>query len=677
MLTPVLATSAPPGSWSGAASHEGTRAISRPGLSGYRPDIDGLRAVAVLSVVVFHAFPFLLPGGFIGVDVFFVISGYLISLNILRDIDKGSFSIVDFYARRVRRIFPALLVVITVTLFIGSFFLLPNDLKLLGEQALASSTFVANFYFWMTGDYFGAAAPSLGLLHLWSLGVEEQFYIVWPLVLLLTRRKKLWLPTTLCGIGLASFAACFATSDETALFFLPTYRFWELIIGCILAWITMRDGEPQPRPIVADSAVVLGLTLIIASALLLDNSVLFPGWHALPPTFGAMIVIWGGQVSRVARLVLASKWPVFIGLISYPLYLWHWPALWFIRQMDPFAGPWKIGAACVGAFALAWATYAILEIRARKRSARFAAGLVGAMGCLAATSALLMHDGWASRWGKDHVALIDYHFDLDRSYRVGSCHLTPAEGPDKVTEDCFGDNPAAPNKLVLWGDSAATALYQGLRRTNDGSFDIAELTASACPPFVGDYVPFESRPNCKAVNEQVLAFIRKSRPAVVVISLAPIYRTDLRRHSSETIDLLKRAGVGEVVVVGPPPIWPTSFHNLVIDAFLRNKAVPLRLPLPKTVAGTAEKWDAELRRVAEEHGAAFVSVLRTICDAASCVATVDGEPTAWDQIHLTNPASALVAREIYAILRQDSGANPANHTGNTLVQLNNSSPAGR
>lgn len=302
----------------------------------YRSDIDGLRAIAVSVVIGYHAFPSIMPGGFIGVDIFFVISGFLISSIIFGDIEKNNFSYTDFYARRIRRIFPALLLVLLVSLSFGWYVLFVDEFSQLGTQVAAGVGFLANILFWSQSGYFDSAAETKPLLHLWSLGVEEQFYIFWPLVLGFVWRRKLSFFLTMTIIAVLSFSIniYWISKDPSAAFFLPFGRMWELMAGGMLAYL----GKYRPQyflanPLARSFASLVGLTLLLVSVTLLSNGSLFPGWLALFPVCGTLLVIANGA-SWVNSRLIGNPLLVYLGLISYPLYLWHWPLLSFAQIIE-------------------------------------------------------------------------------------------------------------------------------------------------------------------------------------------------------------------------------------------------------------------------------------------------------------------------------------------------------
>ena len=377
----------------------------------------------MLSVVGFHAFPRIFPAGFVGVDVFFVISGFLITGIILDDLERGSFSFRTFYARRVRRIFPALAVVLMATLVAGWTLLLPNDYCALRGMSLPRLFSVANFQLQHEAGYFGPEAGTQPLLNLWSLGIEEQFYLAWPALLLAAWRwRRSQGIFTLIAIGaVASFIVSLALrEDPVALFYAPHTRAWELLVGAGLAYLLTRYGTIQQY-----WALPAALALVLAVFVLREHHVTYP-WWALIPTVAAIVLIATGETSWVGRSILGAKPAVAIGLISYPLYLWHWPVLWALRtagRTDPPA----VLVGLVASFLLAWGTYAFLErpIRRGLRPNLRNALMLSAPIAAAALCALLIVevDGLPGRWPKELMALADYKFQFGQ--RIPNRHMLP------------------------------------------------------------------------------------------------------------------------------------------------------------------------------------------------------------------------------------------------------------
>lgn len=359
----------------------------------YRPDIDGLRAVAVLSVVGFHAFPTAFPGGFVGVDIFFVISGFLISNIVFGSLDTGQFSFQQFYARRIKRIFPALMLVLFFCLAVGRLKLLADEYKELGKHISAGTGFVSNIVLWKESGYFDSAAELKPLLHLWSLGIEEQFYLLWPPLLFLAWKRG-WVGGLLITLCTASFAINIGQIkyDPVAAFYLPFSRMWELLIGCCLSYSFQVKKETAVVSVIArklrgNASSVTGLVLVLCALFVLDRKTPFPGWAALLPTIGALLLISAGSEAWVNRHILSNRAFVFIGLISYPLYLWHWPLLSFAHitlSKQPPNG--TVTVIVFVSVVLAWLTYRFVERPIRRaQTFRLPLGLVGvaaAAGCI-------------------------------------------------------------------------------------------------------------------------------------------------------------------------------------------------------------------------------------------------------------------------------------------------------
>ena len=356
--------------------------MQRPSLSHikYRADIDGLRALAVLGVVAFHAFPGRVRGGFIGVDVFFVISGYLISTIIFENLDNGTFSFSHFYARRIKRIFPALLLVLVACFIFGWICLLPSEYKQLGKHILGGSTFVSNFILWREFGYFDAGSDFKPLRHLWSLGVEEQFYIIWPLLSWVAYKKRFNLLVLILSAALLSFFLNIneVKSDSVGDFYSPQTRFWELMFGSTLAWLMLYVKDLKDKissksnSFISSLMSILGSSLLVFGFLWIDKDVGFPGAWALIPVSGSFLIILSGPKALVNRTVFSNKIAVWLGLISFPLYLWHWPLLSFAHIINggiPSA-IFRIMIIVISVI-LSWATFKLVEKPIRNISDKF------------------------------------------------------------------------------------------------------------------------------------------------------------------------------------------------------------------------------------------------------------------------------------------------------------------
>ena len=336
----------------------------------YRPDIDGLRAIAVLLVVIFHAFPRFIKGGFIGVDVFFVISGYLISTIIFSSFVENRFSYIGFYIRRIRRILPALILILLSSIAFGWYVLLNDEYQQLGTHLAASAGFILNFLLWNEAGYFDHQSFEKPLLHLWSLAIEEQFYIFWPLLLGLIWRVKwdFFIPILIILFSSFIINIYSVNVDEVSDFYAPWSRFWELMIGCSLAYMTLYRPKYLSLLLLKKNwQSVIGLVLIFLAALIVNKQSTFPGWWALMPTIGAFLIINAGPDTWINRNVLSKPKLVWIGLISYSLYLWHWPIFSFIRIVlfKEEIYPVVLIIAIIFSMLLAWLTYNFIEKKIR------------------------------------------------------------------------------------------------------------------------------------------------------------------------------------------------------------------------------------------------------------------------------------------------------------------------
>jgi peptidoglycan/LPS O-acetylase OafA/YrhL len=624
----------------------------------YRPDIDGLRALSISLVLGFHAFPDFIPGGFIGVDLFFVISGYLISGIIYARLAEGTFTLAAFYGRRIRRIFPALIIVLAVCLIVGWYVLLPQEYILLGKQVASSALFVSNIYFWTHSGYFDPSASSYALLNLWSLGVEEQFYIVWPLLLMLLWRRTQFVPYAIFGLAVISFTVWAVT--RTAGFYSPLARTWELMIGAGLAW---RQGFALPRPRHANLATTVGLVAILLAGLIVHPVV---SWRTLLSTLGGGLVLWSAPGSRIGKALLSNRAVVAIGLISYPLYLWHWPVLWVTHRLEPRSTTWMILLACALSIILASGTYLLVELplrrRHEKRPSQTIAALVAAnVLLLVGGFGVVVRTGFPSRFDLNEVMLGTYassrFFDQKELYQVGRCFLLPNQPPSTFAPECGGTHDGRP-QVLLWGDSAAAALHPGMAAIQT-HFDIQLYSSSACPPLLPPYAPqiiHEPQiglPWCTATNADILERIRAAKPEFVVLSMAPNYVGDLPSLLGAAVEELKRIGVSHVMVVGPPPLWNEAVSQIILRAYLAAKprVLPQQIQMDANANASAHKFDHEARTAVEQADGQYLSVLDRLCDQSGrCTAMIGGKPYAFDGFHLAQAASAFVAEDIYARL---------------------------
>ncbi|MFO1111593.1 MAG: acyltransferase family protein [Bradyrhizobium sp.] len=603
----------------------------------YRPDVDGLRAVAVMLVLHYHAFPAAIPGGFVGVDVFFVISGFLITGIIAAELEQGRFSLLTFYARRVRRIFPALIAVLAVVLILGWLWMLPAAFAQLGTDVLASAGFAANIALLLQSGYFDVESAKKPLLHLWSLGIEEQFYLAWPLLLLLAVRLRLSIAMTAAALGSASFILNVALigSHPVATFYLPFTRAFELLLGAVLvcSWDRVDQGRQA-----SNIRGWLGAAMIVAAAALLNSHSAFPGWWAILPVAGSALLI-SAPGAWICRVVLASPPMVRLGLISYPLYLWHWPLLVFAATIK-FAPLTLLERELVliASVLLAWMTYRFIErpVRFGRPSALKLAGLCAGMLLVgAAGGAIVQGGGFDFRLPAEIRAMASVRTQSQR-WRVHACML------DLSRETSFAADCAERGRrplVLVWGDSTAGALLPGLRKAQEThDFGIAQFTSGSCIPALNADIP--GNPNCRAVNDKVLGLAGELQPEIVLLHGTWERHLD---HVAETVTALKRQTRARVVVLGPLPFWRRSVPNEVLRFYMLHHAlVPPRLA---GVARSDSQYDNLMREKLGPLGAEFISAREIMCNAEGCLIRV-GEGAAdiiiSDQAHLTEKGSEFL-----------------------------------
>ena len=512
--------------------------LSRPG---YRADLDGLRAIAILAVVGFHAFPDLIPGGFVGVDIFFVISGFLISTIIIANLERGTFRFGEFYARRVKRIFPGLALVMIACTALGWITLLAGEFRALGKHTFAGAAFMSNFAFWIEGNYFDRAVETKPLLHLWSLGVEEQFYIVFPLLLWFAWKRGISLLRVVVVLAIVSFTTNIFLVNSTGLladiggrdinfsnaFYSPLTRGWELLLGACLAHATLREFS-LPRYLISgfkgdisknggnNALAAIGAILILFSTLLLPGEKSFPGWYAGVPALGAFLMIAAGASAWINRRVLAHPLLVWIGLISYPLYLWHWPLLAFLHISENGIPSAELRLlVVVVSVVLAWLTYKLIE-----SPIRFGGGSDGIK--IIALSALMMaigllglsiyiKDGFRNRaeeFKQQSNLMESFNMPVD-NLAMRRCKSVPTiPGCHSLADD------KAPT-VALIGDSHALHLFVGLSKYYQSRNENL-LLLHLCMPLIG--VGYrEEGGNCSDEQKPWIEYLAKSDSIRTVI----------------------------------------------------------------------------------------------------------------------------------------------------------------
>lgn len=655
----------------------------------YRTDIDGLRALAVLVVVAYHAFPDMLRGGFVGVDIFFVISGFLITGIILRDLDNDSFSIWNFYSRRIRRIFPALILMLSVVLTVGSLTLFPDEYKSLGKHVFGGTSFTANFLYWRESGYWDIGSNLKPLLHLWSLGIEEQFYIIFPCILCFVWKIKLRPLTGLIALLVLSFTLniYFYRRDPVLDFYAPLTRFWELLSGSVLASLTcmkssfLRNVEQKLSTLLAhiiwckpntssglelrNLLSLLGLLLLVTAIATSRAHGSFPGYQALLPVAGTILLIAAGQTALINRYVLSSKIAVGIGLISYPLYLWHWPLISYATILNgEIAGIWQwilIRAACILiAFVAALATYEILEkpIRAarHKKSAIYTLACILTMSCLGLLGLIVYaKDGMPNRESIAPFTKITAQLSPALRNNPAGKHYAPSLQFGVYT------HAASTRTVAVIGDSHAQFAYPGIATINK------ELG-------INTFFTFYSFADKEKEKEMTMKLLtdKKDITHIFIFNRGTLYLTEneIEEHQNAktsllekyefflqtTINTLRRAGK-QVYLVCETPILPNDIRKYItrpLTLSLGNQ--PQRLTKNAVLTHQSDYLDI----IEHLTGATVIHSLDIFCPKDECkVFSRDGLPLYYDDDHLSSEGSQYQASYLLEpFLRKISQENP-------------------
>lgn len=605
--------------------------------SHHRPDLDGLRGLAVVLVLVFHAWPSVLPGGFVGVDVFFVISGFVVTQLLQRELAANQFTVRRFFTRRVNRLAPALLLVTACTIFAAMRWLSPTLLTMTAGHALTGLTSTANLLHAVQAGYFDAVSGVKPLLHLWSLSVEEQFYVAVALAVAVGVSRRWKALPWVWGLLVLSFIGCVALTFSSAkvAFFLPFTRAWELLAGVLVALRGERLGRT--------AHAAAGLVLVLGTAVLLDGAQ--PGWLVVLPVVGTSMLLatrdtWVGRaLSRPAL--------VWLGGISYPLYLWHWPLLTFGRLSTPVVQHHVVGlVAVLASVVLAAATSRWLErpIRVAQRVSTAVAALAVSLGLVALSADAMLHaDRYSSRGPLvAEISRFEREYDFATDARLKQCWLVD-DAVGGFEADCIDTAPAAGRLVYVWGDSHAARLTAGLRalQAERPTFRLAQRTRSSCPPVAGVGVRA-----CRESFSAHLEELERLAPQVVVLgarwrglpSLEPLKRT--------LAEVKRRVPGARIQVVGPMPEWQVGLPWVL--TLQVGETLPERL-VPETFAAQ-QAFDEDVRSVVSAAGVEYHSSMQSLCTPIEgCLVTLSRQPlmlTSWDYGHLTTPAAKVIARRV-------------------------------
>lgn len=655
----------------------------------YRPEIDGLRAIAVLPVIFYHAGFGIFSGGFVGVDVFFVISGYLITKIIITERKHDRFSLLSFYERRVRRLFPALFVVLATCMPFAWLFLLPSDLRDFSQSLVAVSIFASNVFFWIKSDYFSTAAELKPLLHTWSLALEEQFYFIFPLFLIAaSRRGSRFVIACLGAVTAASFLTAHiivADRPTTAFFLLPT-RAWELSMGAILALKLEQHGRLSVSKATADGMAILGLGLIVFAVLAFDETTSFPSAWTLFPTLGtALVIVFSSSETNSGRL-LGCRFLAGIGTLSYGAYLWHQPLFAFVRHFNfGHSSATALLALAALSFLLAWASWRFVEAPFRSgqgitRAKTFLFALAGTV-CFV-TLGLIGHAGGGFSGRYDVPA------------QVSSTLARPTMGLEcfdaalaHVRDDWYcpiGATGSSPS-FALVGDSHVLSLSEAFHEAalSVGASGIF-LGASGCPPLPGIHSLRSDQHlrNCNLLNERVFNYITANRiPSIILVARWSYYtdggydgrnfsylglasdakatREGSRAAFREGVRLLAAryvaAGV-DVLVVDQVPQQLYEARHILYRAYEKGDFDPgavSGLSVRRTQHRALQEWATSVFTI--HPGINFVSFDDVLCDADRCLAADHRGSRYFDDDHLSAHGASLLKERIGNLIGAASG----------------------
>jgi peptidoglycan/LPS O-acetylase OafA/YrhL/lysophospholipase L1-like esterase len=648
----------------------------------YRPDIDGLRAVAVVLVVMFHAGIGHATGGFVGVDVFFVISGFLITSVIAEDMRAGTFSFLAFFERRVRRLLPAMaLVAVYVFLFAYAFYLLPEFTDVV-HSLIAVATFTANWHFMGNQGYFAAPADTQPLLHTWSLSIEEQFYLVFPALLFLTIRQRARLALPMVAVLVAaSLAVAIHLGARAApeVSYLNSFgRFYELLIGAAIA---LAPGV-RLSGVAGVAARWIGMAAILGSAWAITEDFPFPSWVALIPTLGtALVILADGKARDPLLAALQSRIATYTGKVSYGFYLWHWPALVTLRYLDD--EPSRAGTllAVAAAFAAAVLSYHFVELPVRTRTLlaerrKLFGAFAGSLAAVAGAGAVnAVAPGMPFRFSPDVQRAI---LLADRVAGI-SCRRRALTG--EVTGCLYGAADADPKdaKIIVWGDSLAGTLRSELAVLAAEHGPILAFGNAGCAPLLDVWKHNDKTHHCAEMAKRVAAYIRDTRAPVLLAAAWNDFATNattatrlvspaVEPKSADQLrevfgDALARtaAALGDrtIVVLGQPPRY--AMH---VDRYVLRQQITGR-PFDPLIRSADYAAKADVVRAAAEANSnvRYVDVAGIFCPRDVCIYQMDGVPLYHDTLHLNSTGAKLIGTAVAEALRlllpsAPSGAGP-------------------
>lgn len=642
----------------------------------YRSEIDGLRALAVIPVILFHAGFNAFSGGFVGVDVFFVISGYLITTILLNDLEAGKFSIVHFYERRARRILPALFLVMFACLPFAWFWLLPQDMKSFSQSLVAVSVFASNILFWRTSGYFDTATELKPLIHTWSLSVEEQYYVLFPLFLFFAwRLGKRWTLGILAIVAVISlgFAQWYVNKNPSFTFYMLPTRAWELLIGAFVAFYYSEHNIKKHKYWASELGSLLGFALIAYATFTFSSQTLFPSLYTLVPTVGAALIIVFATNKTLVGKILSTKPFLWVGLISYSAYLWHQPLFAFARNRsleEPSQA--LLSTLALITLLLAYLTWRFIERPFRNknsfsRSQIFTFSLVGSMAFISLGFIGHKTNGFLEvRYSKDKAEFLSYFensipkwqffertgmlaqygdecnfYDIAK-YRAGNSTKVPIPQIDK---SCYTRMTNQDKVVFIWGDSHAQQLRPGLILELPKNWLVLQVASSNCVAKLGAKLSYENY--CEQSNWFAYETIKRTKPDVVIVGQNSGHDLNAMQLIS---DDLHQIGINKIIFTGPSPHWKKGLPEIVIQDW-ENTPQFTNLGLDYKVV----KLDREiLNAFPKSSNTQYVSLINELCNESGCQIFIGNDKklgiTSWDYGHLTPIASQKIVKNKLAPL---------------------------
>tara|TARA_Y100000296_G_scaffold57290_1_gene65703 strand:+ start:5799 stop:7673 length:1875 start_codon:yes stop_codon:yes gene_type:complete len=609
-----------------------------------RKDIQGLRALAVLSVVIFHISPANLKGGYLGVDVFFVISGYLIIGQIWRGLESNEFSFTNFYSKRFRRLFPSFAVVAIVTTLFAYMMMLPVEYKTYIHSLLASSLYVSNYWFYSQSGYFANALEFAPLLHTWSLSVEEQFYLIFPFIMYVVYKK--FIATRAVILSLAVVAGISLIASEIALhydaslsfYFAPT-RFWQFVLGGLVSILAIQATSKR----VSEICTLIGLTVLLVCFFLFNKTTPFPGIYALPTSLATALIIYAYPRKGLGALILNNKLATYIGNISYSLYLWHWPVIVFyklynIDNLSCFEKLMLLGICLL----LADLTYRFVENRFRgnryTQNPNSVIGLSLAASLVLICSTIITTPLHSNKFSAKETYLESF-LDYDKShYRRDICFLTTSSNDFKFYNQDFCIN-AVENKrnILLIGDSHSAMWYEAMSSKLKDNETLTQVSASGCWPVI----PPTGEKRCKDLMQWAFDDLINQVEFEKII-IAGRWRKQQLKKLESTIELLKNK-TNSIEFLGPIMEYNTDLPRLLISYQAEQSKI-----FEHSLYFEKQALDKQFSKTISETSATYISLFNTLCELGTCtLMTEQGIPVQFDYGHLTLEGSEMLLDKIY------------------------------